>query len=142
MDNDIAALYAERDLAGIPPRFTMPLIRLHKRGPMTVRQLADSLTVTHSAMSQTVAALRKQGLVHSGPGADARTREVTLTARARELVPFLEAEWHATEAALAELEAELPHPMSQVVADVEAALSRRSFHDRIVRLLDEHGTTS
>lgn len=138
MDGEIASLYAERGVTGVRPRFTMPLIRLGRRGPMTIRQLADSLDVTHSAMSQTVGALRREGLVTSAPGySDARTREVALTDRARELVPFLEAEWRATEQAVAELEAELPYAMSQVVRDIEAALARRSFHDRIVRHLSE-----
>lgn len=44
----------------------------------------------------------------------------------------------ATEAASAELEAELPYPLSQVVRDMEEALARRSFHDRIAaRLADD-----
>jgi DNA-binding MarR family transcriptional regulator len=75
-------------------------------------------------------ALRRQGLVDRAPGADARTREVRLTERARAIVPFLEAEWRATEQAVAELEAEIPYALSQVVRDMEAALTRRSFHDR------------
>jgi DNA-binding MarR family transcriptional regulator len=132
MDRDIAALYEERGLADLRPRFAMPLIRLARRGPMTIRQLAEALDVTHSAMSQTVSVLRRRDLVGSLPGADARTREVALTARSREMVPFLEAEWRATEQSLAELEDEIPYALSRVVDDIEAALARRSFHDRIV----------
>jgi DNA-binding MarR family transcriptional regulator len=137
MDRDIAALYEERGIADVRPRFAMPLIRLTRRGPMTIRQLADSLDVTHSAMSQTISALRRQGLVRSVPGSDARTREIALTKRAREIVPFLESEWRATEQALAELEDEIPYPLTRVIDDVEAALARRSFHDRIVAHLAE-----
>lgn len=48
------------------------------------------------AMSQTVSALRREGLVHSVPGRDARTREVALTERSRAVVSFLEDEWTAT----------------------------------------------
>lgn len=135
MDGEIARLYEERGVAGVRPRFTMPLIRLHRRGPMSIRQLAESLDVTHSAMSQTVTALRKDGLVDSKPGVDARTREVVLTERARAVVPFLEAEWRATERAVADLEAEIPYALSRVVADLAAALQRRSFHDRIIEHL-------
>lgn len=135
MDDDIAKLYDERGVTGVRPRFTMPLIRLGRRGPMTIRQLAESLEVTQSAMSQTVAALRRDGMVSSEPGRDARTREVALTERARAIVPFLEAEWLATEESVAELEAEIPYPLTQVVRDLEAALARRSFHDRIARRL-------
>jgi DNA-binding MarR family transcriptional regulator len=131
MDADIARLYTERGIAGVRPRFVGPLIRLGRRGPMTIRQLADSLDVTHSATSQTVAALQRDGLVTTTAGADARTREVALTERARDLLPFLEAEWRATEQVVAELEAEIPYALSQVVQDLQAALARRSFHDRI-----------
>jgi DNA-binding MarR family transcriptional regulator len=137
MDQDIARLYAERGVTGIRPRFTMPLIRLGRRGGMTIRQLAESLDVTHSAMSQTVGALQRAGLVTTAPGADARTREVVLTERARAVVPFLEAEWRATEDAFGELEEEIPYALGRVVRDLEAALARRSFHDRIAARLDD-----
>jgi DNA-binding MarR family transcriptional regulator len=131
MEADIARLYAERGIDGVRPRFVAPLIRLGRRGGMTIRQLAGSLEVTHSAMSQTVAALQRDGLVTTAAGADARTREVVLTERAREILPFLEAEWRATEEVVADLDAEIPYALSQVVRDLQAALARRSFHDRI-----------
>jgi DNA-binding MarR family transcriptional regulator len=138
MDRDIARLYDARGLSGLRPRFAMPLIRLGRSGPMTIRQLADAFDLTHSAMSQTVSAMRRQGLVRSVPGSDARTREVALTEHAREIVPFLEAEWRSSERALVDLEQEIPYPLSRIVDDIEAALARRSFHDRIVaNLADE-----
>lgn len=135
MDDDIARLYAERGLSGLRPRFALPLIRIGRHGPMTVRELAESLELTHSAVSQTVAALRKEGLVQTSPGPDARTRRVAPTERARELLPFLEAEWRATEEAVAELEAEIPYPLSRVVGDLEQALARTPFRDRVARRL-------
>jgi DNA-binding MarR family transcriptional regulator len=139
MDRDIARLYEEHGLHEVRPRFVMPLIRLGRGGPMTIRQLAASLDVTHSAMSQTVSTLRRDGLARTVPGADARTREVALTAKALEITPFLEAEWRATERAVAELEDEIPYALSRVVQDIEAALDQRSFHDRIVAGLERAG---
>src|SRR5918992_670810 len=94
-DATIARIYTERGITGVRPRCVGPLIRLGRRGGMTIRQLTESLDVTHSAMSQTVSALQRAGLVTTAPGADARTREVVLTERARALLPFLEAEWRA-----------------------------------------------
>lgn len=135
MDDDIARLYAERGIGGVRPRFSMALIRLHHRGPLTIRDLAAEVEVTHSAMSQTITAMRREGLVESTPGADARTRTVTLTAQGRALVPFLEDEWRATEAAYAALEAELPYALTQVVRDMAAALRQQSFHERILEHL-------
>jgi hypothetical protein len=50
----------------------------------------------------------------------------------------MKAEWRATEAATAETEAEIPYPLSRVVPDIEAALRRKSLHDRIAeRLADD-----
>jgi DNA-binding MarR family transcriptional regulator len=137
MDGDIGRLYAARGVTGVRPRFSMALIRLHHLGPMTVKALAEQIDVTHSAMSQTVTAMRADGLVETATGRDARTRDVALTDRGRALVPFLEAEWRATERAWAELEAELPYALTQVVEDISAALRRRSFLDRITHQLEQ-----
>ncbi|MET0416126.1 MAG: MarR family transcriptional regulator [Actinoplanes sp.] len=132
LDRDIAALYTEAGIDDMRTRFVGPLLDLHRFGPMTIRQLAGRRGKTHSASSQTVSAMRRAGLVEDVPGdGDARTRPVTLTARARELAPFLAAEWRATEAAVRELDAELPYALSQVVADVRALLDRRPFAARL-----------
>jgi DNA-binding MarR family transcriptional regulator len=139
MDDDIARLYAERGIVGVRPRFSMAMIRLDRLGPMTIQELAGEVEVSHSAMSQTVTAMRKHGLVRTGPGPDARTRLVSLTGRGRRLVPVLAAEWRATEQAIAALESELPYPLTRAAADLAAALARRSFHDRIADHFQEPG---
>jgi DNA-binding MarR family transcriptional regulator len=135
MDADIARLYAEARVTGLKPGFVMELLRLHARGPMTITELACSVQRSHSAISQKVAAMRAAGLVRTVTGPDARSKRVTLTARARRIAGLLAAEWRATEAAVAEIEAEIPYPLSRVVTDIEAALARRSFHDRIAEKL-------
>ncbi|MFJ9691556.1 MarR family winged helix-turn-helix transcriptional regulator [Kitasatospora sp. NPDC101183] len=140
MDADIGRLYAEArtgDTADLKPSYVMELLRLHAAGPMTITELAESVGRTHSALSQKVAAMRAAGWVRTLPGDDARSKKVTLTERATAVVGRLAAEWRATEAALAELEAEIPYPLSRVVTDIEAALERRSFHDRIAAKLAE-----
>ena len=135
MDADIGRLYTEARIDGLKPSFVMELIRLHVRGPMTITELADSVQRTHSAISQKVAAMRTAGLVETVAGADARSKVVTLTARATDIVDRLMAEWRATEAAVAELDAEIPYPLAQVIRDLEEALRRKSFHDRIAEKL-------
>ncbi|MFC7220300.1 MarR family winged helix-turn-helix transcriptional regulator [Streptomyces polyrhachis] len=137
LDAEIARVYAARRIEGLKPSSVMELLRLHAHGPMTIKELAESVQLTHSAVSQKVAAMRAGGWVETVAGEDARTRKVTLTGKARGVVGQLAAEWRATEAALAELEAEIPYPLSQVVADIEQALDRRSFHDRIAAKLAE-----
>ena len=131
MDADIARVYADAQVSGVKPSWVLELLRLHARGPMTITELAESLQRTHSATSQKVAAMRTAGLVRTTTGADARTRKITLTAKARRIIGKLAAEWRATEAAIADLEAEIPYPLTKVVTDMEAALRRKSFYDRI-----------
>ncbi len=135
MDAEIAQLYAEAGIGGMKSSYVMELLRLNARGPMTISELAASVQRTHSAMSQKVAAMRAAGLVRTSPGTDARSKKVALTAKARRVVRRLAAEWRATEAAVAEIEAEIPYPLSQVVIDIEAVLRRKSFHDRIAEKL-------
>jgi DNA-binding MarR family transcriptional regulator len=135
MDADIARLYTEAHIQGLKPSFVLELLRLHAAGPMTITELAEWVQRTHSAISQKVAAMRAAGLVRTTTGADARSKKVTLTAKARRITGQLAAEWRATEAAIAELEAEIPYPLSQAVTDIEEAFGRRSFHARIAEKL-------
>ena len=135
LDDDIARLYADARIEGLKPSYVMELLRLHAAGPMTITELAESVQRTHSAMSQKVAAMRAAGLVRTTPGADARSKKVTLTAKAKRVVDRLAAEWRATETTISELESEIPYPLSRVVTDIQAALHRKSFHDRIAEKL-------
>lgn len=132
MDEAIGQLYADRGADQVRQRFVWPMLRLAHEGPSTITELSRSLGLTHSAVSQTVAQMRRAGLVSSevGPG-DGRTRSVALTARGRALVPLLEAEWRATEAAVRELDDALPVPLSRVAADLADQLRARPFRDRI-----------
>lgn len=132
MEEGISGLYAERGVEGVRPRFAFPLIRLAHTGPLTIKELAASLDLTHSAVSQTVTAMRAEGLVDSVPGVDARTRVVELTPRGRALVPFLEDEWRATEAAAAELDAALPVSLAEFTAALRAGLEEKPFLARIL----------
>jgi len=135
MDDDISRLYRERGI-GIQPSHSMVIIRLAAAGSMTIRALADSLAITHSAASQKVSALRAGGYLIDTAGDDLRTKVISLTERGAELAPFLAAEWSATESACADLERELPYALSRVVEDMREALQRSTFYDRIVAGID------
>ena len=130
MEVGIAEVYAELGIRGVRPRFSMVIIFL-EAGPLSIRELAREVNVTHSAMSQTVAAMRNDGLIRSTPGADARSRMVELTPNGRALIAPLRAEWFASEAVLAELDAEVPYALGQLIADLRGALVRRSFAERL-----------
>jgi DNA-binding MarR family transcriptional regulator len=135
MENELARVYAEARIDGLKTSWVMELLRLHYSGPMTITELAESVQRTHSAMSQKVTAMRAAGWVRTTTGTDARSKKVTLTAKATEVIDLLAAEWRATEAAIEEIEAELPFSLADFAAAVEQARQRKSFHDRIVARL-------
>lgn len=135
LEATIAALYRDEGVEGVRPRFSMALMGLAERGPMTICDLAALAQVTHAAMSQSVRAMKDAGMVETRAGADARSVVVDLSERGRAAIPFLEAEWDATEAMLAELDADLPCPLSVVMADIRERLDREPMQDRLARHL-------
>ena len=135
LDGDVAAVEEELGLTGFRPRYAPFLRTLATLGPTSIRDLAATVEVTHSAASQTVAQMDRQGLVSLSPGTDARQRIVDLTAKSRALLPRLELAWDAAEAAGRELDAELPHPLSEVVIAATEALRRKPLRERIQRYL-------
>lgn len=135
MDDALARVSARARPGGLRPRFAAPMLHLDRHGPSTVTALAQHIEVTHSAMSQTVAAMARAGLVELTMGSDARTRVAALTDEARAVLPFVRAEWRATEATVRALDAEVPYPLLRVVADLRAALEKTSFEERLVSRL-------
>jgi DNA-binding MarR family transcriptional regulator len=131
LDGDVATVYRDAGLPDYRPRFSPAVRALVAAGPMSIRDLAAAVGVTHSAASQTVAQMSRAGLVTLAPGADARRRIVALTPRAEALLPTVEAEWAATSAAMRELDAELPMPLADLLTAVLSALDRRPFRERI-----------
>ena len=142
MDDEIAKVYADNGIDDLKPTWVLEIIRLHVRGPMTIAELARSVGRTHSALSQKVAAMRAAGWLETTPGADARSKQVALTARAERVAGLLTAEWRATEAIIAEIESELPYPLTRVAEDIRAVLARKSFHDRITDRLAADSPTN
>jgi DNA-binding MarR family transcriptional regulator len=131
LDGDVTQVYADLGLAEYRPRFSPVVRALVALGPSSIRDLARATGVTHSAASQTVAQLSGRGLVTLEPGEDARQRIVRLTGKARSLLPVIDAEWAATGAAAAELDAELPVPLGQMLTAIISAVERRPMRERI-----------
>ncbi|WP_340384829.1 MarR family transcriptional regulator [Streptomyces sp. SS7] len=133
LDGDVAEVYKEQGLAEYRPRFSPAVRALVTEGPLSVRDLATAVGVTHSAASQTAAQMARAGLVtHTPDPRDARRRLIELTPKAHALLPQIEAEWDATAAAMAELDTELSMPLADLLTEVAEAVRRRPFRQRIV----------
>jgi DNA-binding MarR family transcriptional regulator len=140
LEADVATLYPDLGLDDFRPRFTPVVRALDALGPSPIRELARALSVTHSAASQTVAQMDRRGLVRLEVGGeDARQRVVHLTERGRALVPVLAAEWEIVSAAAAELDAELPFSLGELVDEALRTLERRPFRDRIAKAAAKRG---
>jgi DNA-binding MarR family transcriptional regulator len=132
MDGDIGTVLVDLGMPGYRPRFSPVVRALVALGPVPIRDLARAIGVTHSAASQTIAQMRARGFVVITPGEDARQRVVHLTGKTRALLPKIDAEWAATASAAAELDAELPFPLAELVPAIAAALARRRFRQRMI----------
>jgi DNA-binding MarR family transcriptional regulator len=131
MDADVALALADLGVRDYRTRYSAVVRYVDEHGPSTIGKLAERLRVTHSAASQTIAEMERRGWVELRAGDDARQRLVRLTPKARRMLPAINAEWDATEAAAAALDAELPYSLSALIDDLAAALERRRFRDRI-----------
>lgn len=131
LDGDVARVYTDLGIDGYRPKFSPVIRAISALGPLSIRDVARATGVTHSAASQTVAQMTRAGLLELAPGADARQRVATLTARARDLLPVIDAEWAATTAAAAELEGALPAALTDVLRAAERAVVSRPMRTRI-----------
>ncbi len=130
LDGEVEAAYVAAGLAW-RPRYTPVLRALLTIGPAAIKALAGQIAISHSAVSQTVSQMAKEGLVTLEPGADGRQRIVALTVKAEAMVPALQRQWAATDLAANGLDAELSVPLTALVAEAIVALDRRPFGERI-----------
>ena len=63
LDGDVARVYADLGIAGYRPRFSPVIRAIVSRGPLSIRDLARAVGVTHSAASQTAAQMTRAGLL-------------------------------------------------------------------------------
>lgn len=61
------------------PQFSI-LMRLKRRGPMSVNELAQSLVMDRTTLGRNLRPLERDRLVALAPGVDRRRRDITLTA--------------------------------------------------------------
>jgi DNA-binding MarR family transcriptional regulator len=130
LDGAVEQSYAQSGL-DYRPRYTPVVRALMASGPSSIRAIARSAGITHSAASQTVAQMMERGLVRFECGNDARERIVALTQTAKNMIPKLERHWSATNDAARMLDSELSMPLSDLLREAIEALDRTPFARRI-----------
>lgn len=129
LDGAVEQGYVEAGLE-FRPRYTPVLKALMSKGPVAIKTLAETAGLTHSAASQTVAQMKKAGLVEVRRGRDQREQVVFLTLKATDMIPAIQDVWRITNQAANDLEAELGFPLSQRLEDAIALLEAQSFSER------------
>lgn len=114
------------------PRYTPVMRALAQQHSATIGELAELAGITQPAATQTVALMKKEGLLLvAAGGEDGRQRLVRLSPQGEAMLPHLQACWQATKRAADSLDAELPFPLSECLAQAITVLEQRSFGDRI-----------
>jgi len=130
LDGAVEASYREAGLE-FRPRYT-PVIRLLlDTGPLPIRAIASHAGLTHSALSQTVSQLQREGWVVLREGKDRRERLVTPTEKTLAAEPALRRQWAITAAAATSLDAELPHDLEPLLRRALAALEAKPYKRRL-----------
>jgi len=112
------------------PRYT-PVLRALLAGNATVTEIVAHSRLTQGAVSQTVALMITDGLLAREGVEDGRKSALRLTGRGKVLMARLQHHWQVTFAAIETLEAEIGHPLRQVLEDAADALERQRFSERL-----------
>jgi DNA-binding MarR family transcriptional regulator len=130
IDEDAARIYVDLGI-DFQQRWVGILEQLHDRGAQPVGELAASLGIRHSSVSQTRRSLEEAGLVESQVDPqDGRSRLLRLSGSGKELVRRLQPLWKILNATSRELDAEAAHVIA-ALDRLDRALERLSRYDRV-----------
>jgi DNA-binding MarR family transcriptional regulator len=135
LDGDVQQAYAELGL-DYRPRFTPVVRALLESEPRSIRDIANHSGLTHSAVSQTVAEMKRAGLLSLVKDrADARARLARLAPRCRAMLPRLQQQWAATNSAADGLDEELANSLRAAVTEAITALEKNPFRQRMEKCM-------
>ena len=136
IDRDANRVYAQLGVT-FEQRWMGVLDLLARQGPMSVKDLARDLKISHPSVSQTRGSLLAAGLVAERlDPRDGRRRALHLTPDGQALVETLLPVWAALDQVGRALNAEAGDAVS-VLIDLEEALNRRSIQDRVAEALTD-----
>jgi MarR family transcriptional regulator, organic hydroperoxide resistance regulator len=130
IDEDAGRIYVDLGI-DFQQRWVGILEQLHNRGAQPVGELAASLGIRHSSVSQTRRSLEEAGLVESEVDPqDGRSRLLRLSGSGKDLVRRLQPLWKILNATSLELDQEADHVIA-ALDRLDRALERLSLYDRV-----------
>jgi DNA-binding MarR family transcriptional regulator len=141
LDGAVSAAYKEAGL-DYRPRYTPVMRALTTCESMSIGELAELAGITQPAATQTIALMKKEGLVCINAGAsDGRQKMVSLSEQGRAMIPALTACWQATAMAASSLEADVTIPLGPALNAAITALNTKSYGTRISEARAELSST-
>jgi DNA-binding MarR family transcriptional regulator len=131
--NDVNKIYRDHKIEFDASWFPVFYI-LSQRKEISIKEIADDLKVSHSAISQLTSSLQQKGLIKSVISKkDARHKAITFTVKGAKLLQKIKPVWKALEKAMNELveESASSKKILKALTAIETGLQHKNFFERI-----------
>jgi DNA-binding MarR family transcriptional regulator len=131
--NDVNRIYKNHKIAFDASWFPVFYI-LSQKKEVSIKEISDSLNVSHSAISQLINNLQQKGLIKSITSKkDARNKAITFTAKGEKLLQKIQPVWNALEKAMNELAEESTYSKKilKALTGLESGIKKQSLFERI-----------
>ncbi len=131
--NDINKVYKDHKIGFDASWFPVFYI-LSQKKEVSIKEIADDLKVSHSAISQLTSSLQQKGFIKSVVSKkDARNKAITFTAKGEKLLQKIRPVWIALEKAMNELveESASSKKILKALTAVETGLHTKDLFERI-----------
>jgi DNA-binding MarR family transcriptional regulator len=131
--NDVNKVYKDHKIDFDASWFPVFYI-LSQKKEISIKEIADELKVSHSAISQLTSSLQEKGLIKSVVSKkDARHKAITFTAKGEKLLQKIKPVWNALEKAMNELveDAASSKKILKALTAIETGLQHKDLFERI-----------
>ena len=131
--NDVNRIYKDHKIDFDASWFPVFYI-LSQKKEVSIKEISDSLNVSHSAISQLISSLQDKGLIKSIVSKkDARHKAITFTAKGEKLLQKIQPVWNALEKAMNELvkESTSSKKILKALTTIETGLQDKNLFERI-----------
>ena len=131
--NDVNRIYKDHKIQFDASWFPVFYI-LSQKKEISIKEISEDLSVSHSAISQLLSSLQQKGLIKSVVSKkDARHKAITFTAKGERLLQKIKPVWNALEKAMNELVEESVNSKKilKALAAIEAGIREKNLFERI-----------
>jgi len=131
--NDVNKIYRSHNINFDASWFPVFYL-LSQKQEVSIKEIAEDLNVSHSAISQLISSLQQKGFIKSVVSKeDARHKVITFTAKGEKLLEKIQPVWKALQEAMDELmaSATVSRQILNALKSIEDNIQQQSIFDRI-----------